>query len=288
MIRRTELYEMFEPEEDAPERVQASRVTLYVSPALAGGVGVQPPRGVELPGLSAESEIATQQAAAGSTIAFSTADGPGAPRGRLWPGLEQRRLEDTQALLRCLAEGGRPPLRLRRAWDEFFRLHDPFVRWAVRSQGFCGADAEDCVQEVWTAILRRLPQFEPDPSRGRFRVWIARLIHNEVVDFARRLSQRAARRVDLPEELPCRRHLDPAVAYRRGERRRLVRHVLGHLEEQVSETNYRLVHLRWMDGHDIATVADELGLSPEQVRYRHRRIKQRLRVLLEAHGSAWP
>ena len=284
MIRQTELYEIFEPEDDAEARVRASCITLFVSPALPEGVGRQLSGGVDLPGLSSLSELAVHQVPAESTVEFSTADAPDPARGRLWPRSDLRLLEETQTFLRCLAEGRKPPARLRRAWDEFFRLHDPLVRCAIRTRGMCRADSEDCVQEVWTAVLERLPRFEPDPCRGRFRSWIARLIRNQVVDFVRKTCRGAARRVGLPEEMPCQRETDPAVAYCRSERRRLVRHVLGHLEEQVSETNYRLVHLRWMEGQDVPTVAGELGLTSQQVWYRHHRVKKQLRRLLEAHS----
>lgn len=48
---------------------------------------------------------------------------------------------------------------------------------------------------------------------------------------------------------------------------------------------YRLVHFRWIEGCHVAEVAARLDLTSEQVRYRHHRVKKRLRRLLECHGA---
>ena len=197
-------------------------------------------------------------------------------------------LRRTQQYLLARRAGRKPNGFFRDAWKRFYDTHNPLVLRVVHGSGLRGSDRDDCTQEVWTAIVRRVPQFERDPSKGRFCCWIARLIHNRVVDFLRTVRRRTARRVALPEETPANGDSDPVAAYCRGERRRLVRHVLGHLEEQVSETNYRLVHLRWMEGQDVPTVAGELGLTSQQVWYRHHRVKKRLRRLLETHDGAWP
>jgi len=287
VIRETTLFERFEIEDDAALRVWDSCITMFISPGLPEGAGTEPPSAVELPSLSTIAQLAFCQAAAESIVESTTLDAPSGVRGRLRPRSEFRLLEDTQMFLRCLASGIKPGVPLGHAWDEFFRLYDPLVRSAVRARGMCWADAEDCVQEVWTAIVTRLPQFEPDPAKGRFRCWIARLIHSRVVDFVRKENRRAARQVALPEEIPSQCDLDPAAAYYRAQRRRLVRHVLGHLEQQVSQTNYRLIHLRWIEERAVGDVADALGLASEQVWYRHHRVKRRLHVLLEAHRGGW-
>jgi RNA polymerase sigma factor (sigma-70 family) len=214
----------------------------------------------------------------------TTFEATGANGSRVRPDVAPQLVEHVQAYLRSLRLGGRPDPGLRRAWEDFYRLHRPLVDRVVGAFRLSEQDAEDCVQEVWTAIIGRLPHFERDPSRGRFCSWLARLIHNQVIDFVRKASRRDARLVALPEGTPANRNSDPVAAFRRSERRRLVRHVLEHLQQQVSETNYRLAYLRWVEGQDVPTVAGDLGLTSQQVWYRHHRVKKRLRRLLEAHS----
>src|SRR5262245_41800561 len=52
------------------------------------------------------------------------------------------------------------------AWDEFVELYSPLLfQWARRA-GLKGEDAADLVQEVFVLLVRKLPEFEYDPSKG--------------------------------------------------------------------------------------------------------------------------
>lgn len=62
MIREAAVYEMFEPEDGALACVLASYVTLFISASLPEGVGRQLPGSIDLPWLSAMSQMAIHQA----------------------------------------------------------------------------------------------------------------------------------------------------------------------------------------------------------------------------------
>ncbi len=61
------------------------------------------------------------------------------------------------------------------AWDELVAIYGPLVfRLAVR-QGLQPADADDLVQEVFSAVARSVSQWLDRQDRGSFRAWLLRI-----------------------------------------------------------------------------------------------------------------
>jgi DNA-directed RNA polymerase specialized sigma24 family protein len=54
--------------------------------------------------------------------------------------------------------------------------------------------------------------------------------------------------------------------------------LLEELRQEVTETNWRLLRMRCLEGREVADVAAELGLSSEQVWYRQRRLMKKLQA----------
>src|ERR1700722_16676453 len=73
-----------------------------------------------------------------------------------------------------------------RAWERFVRLYSPLLyAWAAR-MGLQHADALDLVQEVFTTLVQKLPEFTYDSDRG-FRNWLFIVTRNKYLDKAQRL-----------------------------------------------------------------------------------------------------
>ena len=60
-----------------------------------------------------------------------------------------------------------------------------------------------------------------------------------------------------------------------------MRHAMEVLRTRVSEKSYRVVRLRWIEGRETPEIADDVDLTPDQVRYRLQRMKRKLQALLE-------
>jgi DNA-directed RNA polymerase specialized sigma24 family protein len=60
-----------------------------------------------------------------------------------------------------------------------------------------------------------------------------------------------------------------------------VRTALARLAKQVSATSFQVLYLRWIEGRTFLEIADALDLMPDQVRFRHHRMKQKFRELFE-------
>lgn len=67
------------------------------------------------------------------------------------------------------------------AWDEFAAAYGSLIRdWATRT-GLQHADADDITQLVLLKLVGGLASY--DPSRGRFRSWLKKLVRNAITDF---------------------------------------------------------------------------------------------------------
>src|SRR4051812_17885583 len=54
------------------------------------------------------------------------------------------------------------------SWAEFVGLYEPLLMAYVRQRGLDEHDARDVVQSIFITLLRKMPGFELDKSRGRF------------------------------------------------------------------------------------------------------------------------
>ena len=196
--------------------------------------------------------------------------------------LEFLLLRDTQAYLALRAQGLTPPAALTTAWDRFYRLFHPVICRCVRLGHLSGPDQGDCIQEVWLAIVAHLGHFRHDSRYTCLRTWIGTVARNKTMDFVREhyrhprqnLSDRIL--VDLPSY-----GFDPAVKCEQQAMQALVRNALTELAPLVSATSFRVLYLRSIEERTVPEVASELGLTSRQVRFRHHRMKQKFRRLIE-------
>ena len=72
------------------------------------------------------------------------------------------------------------------SWEDFVRYYQPFIYGVVRGMRISHHDAEEIVQTILLKAWKKLPDFEYDRGRGRFRGWLCQVTGNAVRDFIRR------------------------------------------------------------------------------------------------------
>lgn len=75
------------------------------------------------------------------------------------------------------------------AWSEFLNLYRDYIYAVIRSMNIAPHDADDIMQQVSLRLFKSLERYEYDPSRGKFRNWIAVVAKNEVIQFIRKRKQ---------------------------------------------------------------------------------------------------
>ena len=88
------------------------------------------------------------------------------------------------------------------AWTEFFELYTPAMRIYLSHHGVEESEIEDIIQDVLVKLVSVLRTGKYNKDRSRFRTYLSRILHNQLVDHHRRaLSQRSHLHVPLPEDV---------------------------------------------------------------------------------------
>jgi len=175
--------------------------------------------------------------------------------------------------------------RDRTAWEEFVEIYEPLVHRLVRRRGFQSADADELTQDVLLAVVRAVDRWEPDPSRGTFRGWLATISRRLMINFlscpARRLA--GTGRSSVVEQLLQLPDSDPALSqvYDLELKRREFDWAARRVRDQVEASTWEAFWRTAVDSQPVVDVARELGLSPGAVYIARSRVMRRLRTIVE-------
>lgn len=187
----------------------------------------------------------------------------------------------TQEYLRSLLIKASPDSVLCVAWDEFYRIYDDLLRRFAAARGLRGTDVDDCLQAVWLEIASSLTNFERPAGRPGLRSWLYTVVRSKSCNL---LQLKARRTVDSLDVARLAGH-EPAVdgpdfwnKMERQWKQALLESLLDEIRQEISDTNWQLLQMRFVQGCGVAQIGAKLGLAPERVRYRQRRLLKRLRM----------
>lgn len=169
------------------------------------------------------------------------------------------------------------------AWDEVAAIYGPLVfRLAVR-QGLQAADADDVVQEVFSAVASTVAKWVEQPQRGRFRSWLLAIARNIAINVLTRRPHGGVGRggEDAIEELA---RLPAPIGQLSSQfdleyQREVYRWAAEQVREAVARVTWDAFHLTQMEGIPIADAARQLGISVGNVYIARSRVMSRLREL---------
>ncbi len=164
------------------------------------------------------------------------------------------------------------------AWDRLAELYTPLLYYWARRVGLQEADAADLVQEVFTVLVKKLPEFRYDQDRS-FRGWLRKITLNKWRERKRRAGGQSNAGAEPLAELPG---PDSAEALWEAEHRRhLTRRALEVMRSEFQPSSWKACWETVVSGRPAAEVAAELGLSVGAVRAAKFRVLHRLRQELE-------
>jgi len=158
-------------------------------------------------------------------------------------------------------------------FTELVRAHAGLIHRVAYAYCRDATDREDVVQEIAVQLWRARDRYD---ERYRPTTWIYRIALNVAISFHRRERRHRERRLGI-DELPI---AVAEVAEPSEEVQLLLRCIdgLGALEKALV--------LLYLDGSDHASIAEVLGISVSNVGTKLQRIKDRLRVALEARARS--
>jgi RNA polymerase sigma-70 factor (ECF subfamily) len=166
----------------------------------------------------------------------------------------------------------------RQAWDRFVDLYTPLIYfWACR-MGLQAQDAADLVQEVFAALLQKMPEFRYDAG-GSFRAWLRTVVVNKWLDLRRRAATARTAGAPVPAEVIS---PDPAAAaWEEEHRRHLAGRALELMRADFEPTTWKACWEMAARGRPAAEVAAELGITPAAAYAANSRVLRRLRREME-------
>jgi RNA polymerase sigma-70 factor (ECF subfamily) len=167
--------------------------------------------------------------------------------------------------------------RLRRpdeqaAWDRFVDLYTPLIYYWARRSGLQPHDAADLVQEVFTVLVRKLPEFTYDQHKS-FRGWLRTITLNKWRERRRRQTVPAVdvgRADDVPSP-------DGEALWESEYRQQVVGRALEIMCTDFRPATWKACWGVVVEGRPAAKVAAELGLTVGAVHAARFRVLARLR-----------
>jgi RNA polymerase sigma-70 factor (ECF subfamily) len=165
------------------------------------------------------------------------------------------------------------------AWSRFVDLYTPLIYSWARQVGLQESDAADLVQEVFAALVQKMPEFSYDRHKS-FRAWLRTVTLNKWRDRCRRLAAR-------PQEVTGAAVVDLADTDNEGSfaeieyRQYLVARALELMQAEFQPTTWKACWEFVVAGRSAADVARQLGISENAVHLAKGRVLRRLRHELQ-------
>ena len=163
------------------------------------------------------------------------------------------------------------------AWQRFVELYTPLMcHWAHRA-GLQEADTADLVQDVFALLLRKLPQFVPEPGKS-FRSWLRVVVLNR---WRESLRKQVASPIS-PALLDQQFGPDPVADYwEREYAEQLTSRALEIMQAEFEPATWKAFWEVVVSERPPAKVAAELGMSVNAVYLSRCRVLRRLRARLQ-------
>jgi RNA polymerase sigma-70 factor (ECF subfamily) len=161
------------------------------------------------------------------------------------------------------------------AWNRFVQLYTPLLYHWLHQAGYSRSDADDLVQDVFTALVTLMPRFTYDQN-GSFRAWLRTVALNKWREHARKRAPAANSldegRVANPSAV------DPAEQFwEQDHRGYLVRRALELMQTDFPERTWKACWRVVVEGKKAAEVAEELQTTVGAVHAARFRVLARLR-----------
>ncbi|MCM8528805.1 MAG: sigma-70 family RNA polymerase sigma factor [Lentisphaeraceae bacterium] len=92
-----------------------------------------------------------------------------------------------------------------KSWMEFIEVYRPYIAAIIRNMGVPEDEIDDHVQSVLVICWQKLPSFDYDPFKGRFRYWLSRISSYTVNNHIRKIARRneLSEKMEIPHSIPA-------------------------------------------------------------------------------------
>ncbi|MBK7403340.1 MAG: sigma-70 family RNA polymerase sigma factor [Phycisphaerales bacterium] len=166
------------------------------------------------------------------------------------------------------------------AWRQFESKYRELILRYCRRRGLQAADAEDIRQATMLRLVRSLPAFAYDPSRGRFRDYLYRVVRSAMSDQISRPNQPVAAVGTDSASPEAEREAAPDTLWEQEWIDHHFRLAMSTVRAAF-ETRSILIFERLLAGQSVESVGAEFTVSTQAVHKVKQRIRDRLKELID-------
>ena len=147
-------------------------------------------------------------------------------------------------------------------------------------------DARDVVQDVFARLVRALPEFELDHTRGRFRTWLRQVANSAIADWARRQRRQAKEEEAWRDRFATMENANGDecdAEWVAAHHKRVLDFVLSRVRTETQPKTWACFEQHVLQGRPSAAVGTELGLTANAVYVNASRVLARVRQSCEEY-----
>ena len=164
------------------------------------------------------------------------------------------------------------------SWQEFVNYYKQYVYNITRSMNLSHHDATEIVQLIMVKMWNKLPEFDVDSIRGKFRNWLYTVTANQVKDYIKARDRKNTRHQKAEQEKSYLGNISvPEVE--RIAKREWENYIAQLAWEKVSpdfEESVLNAFQMFAKKIDVKVIAEELGISESSVYVYRKRVKDKL------------
>jgi RNA polymerase sigma-70 factor (ECF subfamily) len=176
------------------------------------------------------------------------------------------------------------------SWSDFLSIYRPVVVRMACGRGLQHADADDLAQQVFLSVAKAIEDWEPDSRQPPFRVWLARITRNAIVNALTRRKPDApggsTSVQELLRELP-ERNDETTQQLMEESRSEAIRWATEEIKNEFTEATWAMFWLTSIEGESVAEVARQQNKSLGAVYMARFKVMQRLKEKVLEVSEVW-
>ena len=163
------------------------------------------------------------------------------------------------------------------SWEEFVSTYRQYIYNVIRRMNLNHHDALEIVQIVLIKLWKKLPEFNYDNYRGKFRNWLYTVTANQTRDFLRSKGVKLSQSEDTSEQGKDKLISQPEIEELAEKEWQIYISNLAweKVKSQFSES-VCTAFLKSIEGVPIAEIAKEVGITDSSVYVYKKRVQDRL------------
>ncbi|MDD7985111.1 sigma-70 family RNA polymerase sigma factor [Lentisphaera marina] len=159
------------------------------------------------------------------------------------------------------------------SWNEFVEIYRPYIYHVIKTFGVKAHEIEDHVQTTLIVCWQKLPEFQYEPDKGRFRYWLSRIAKYTVSNHSRKYRRRA----ELDQEIEIPTSLSPEIEEisDREWKMFISKMAWDNIKDDLTE-NSRLSFSALMEGESVESISERLSMPKNTISVNKKRIAPKM------------